>query len=327
MARRLSVTVERFPLASAFTISRGSKTEAVVVVASVEDEFGRGWGECVPYTRYGETPESVVAALEGVREAVEGGASRDTIQELLPAGAARNALDCALWDIEAKSTNRQVEQLVCRFPARPVETAYTISLASPADMAEAARAVAHRGVLKVKVGGRNDAERMRAVRAAARGARLIIDANEGWTPENIRENLLAAAAIGASVVEQPLPAGQDGLLAEIPHPVPVCADESVHSTGDLDALRHRYDYVNLKLDKTGGLTEGVAFLNRARELGFGVMVGCMVGTSLSMAPAVLLAQGADLVDLDGPLLLRQDRPNGLFYSSSTVSPPPRALWG
>lgn len=327
MTRRLSVTVERFPLAATFTISRGSKTEAVVVVVEVSDEFGRGWGECVPYPRYGESPENVVEALENVREAVEGGVSRETIQTLLPAGAARNALDCALWDLEAKSANRRVEDLLCRNPARPIETAYTISLGSAADMGDAARAVAHRGILKVKVGGENDAERMRAVRSAARNARLIIDANEGWTPDNIRENLLAAAAIHATVVEQPLPADADEILGEIPHPVPICADEAVHATKDLEKLRGRYDYVNLKLDKTGGLTEGVAFMREARRLGFGVMVGCMVGSSLSMAPAVLLGQLADLVDLDGPLLLRADRTNGLAYASSTVSPPRPSLWG
>jgi L-Ala-D/L-Glu epimerase len=327
MARRLSVTVERFPLAASFTISRGTKTEAVVVVCTVEDEFGRGWGECVPYARYGETTESVSAQLEGVREAVEGGASRQTVQELLAPGAARNALDCALWDLEAKSGNRRLEDILCKAPARPVETAYTISMGTPSEMGDAARAVAHRGVLKVKVGGRNDAERMRAVRSAARGAKLIIDANEGWTADNVVENLLAAAAVNATIVEQPLPADQDDILAGIPHPVPICADESVHATKDLASLSARYDYVNLKLDKTGGLTEGIEFMREARRLGFGVMVGCMVGTSLAMAPAVLLAQYADLVDLDGPLLLKRDRPRGLVYASSTVSPPSPALWG
>ena len=286
MARRLSVTVERFPLAASFTISRGTKTEAVVVVCTVEDEFGRGWGECVPYARYGETVESVSAAIEGARLAVENGASRSTVQTLLPAGAARNALDCALWDLEAKSGNTRVEELLCRFPARPIETAYTISLGTAAEMGDAARAVAHRGILKVKVGGQNDAERMRAVRAAARGAKLIIDANEGWTEENIRENLLAAAAVNATIVEQPLPSTADEMLAYIPHPVPICADESVHGTKDLESLRARYDYVNLKLDKTGGLTEGALFMTEARRLGFGVMVGCMVGTSLAPRPSL-----------------------------------------
>ncbi len=327
MARRLSVTVERFPLAAAFTISRGSKTEAVVVVATISDEFGTGRGECVPYARYGETPESVVDAMETVREAIEGGSSRRTLSTLLPAGAARNALDCALWDLEAKSTGALVEEVICRLPARPLETAYTISLDTPSAMAAAAARVSHRSLLKIKVGGEGDADRMRAVRSAARNARLIIDANEGWTEETVRQNLLVAAAIGATVVEQPMPAGADEILARIPHPVPICADESVHSTIDLEGICGRYDYVNVKLDKTGGLTEGVAFVREARRLGFGVMVGCMVGTSLAMAPAVLLAQAADLVDLDGPLLLARDRPNGLVYGPSLVSPPDRALWG
>ncbi|KAA0972607.1 dipeptide epimerase [Aureimonas fodinaquatilis] len=327
MARRLSVTVERFPLISAFTISRGSKTEAVVVKVSISDEYGSGHGECVPYSRYGETVESVVQSIELMRTGIESGASRRSLAQDMAAGAARNALDCALWDLEAKSNGTNIEQLLGVLPARPVDTAYTISLDTPAAMAANASKMAHRTVLKIKVGGENDADRMRAVRAAARNTRLIIDANEGWTPDNIRQNMRAAAAIHASLVEQPLPAGQDDLLARIPHPVPICADESVHQTRDLDKLCGRYDYVNLKLDKTGGLTEGLEFMTYARKLGFGVMVGCMVGTSLAMAPALILAQDADFVDLDGPLLLAKDRPNGLFYGPSTVSPPEPALWG
>ncbi|WP_062227820.1 N-acetyl-D-Glu racemase DgcA [Aureimonas frigidaquae] len=327
MARRLSVTVERFRLASAFTISRGSKTEAVVVSARIEDEFGAGWGECVPYQRYGETVEGVVATIETVRALIEGGGSRRSLGEALAPGAARNALDCALWDLEAKSTGRRVEDMICRLPARPAETAYTISLGTPDEMAAAAARVSNRSLLKIKLGRDGDADRMRAVRAAAPNARIIVDANEGWTQDNIRQNLLAAAAIRATLVEQPLPDGADEMLGAIPHPVPICADESVHATADLARLCGRYDYVNLKLDKTGGLTEGVAFLREARRLGFGVMVGCMVGTSLAMAPAVLLAQSADLVDLDGPLLLARDRPNGLSYTSSLVSPPDPSLWG
>ncbi|WP_182085757.1 N-acetyl-D-Glu racemase DgcA [Aureimonas sp. ME7] len=327
IVRRLSVTVDRFPLARQFTIARGSKTEAVVVTCTVLEGSNSGRGECVPYARYGETVESVTAAIEGIRAAIEAGEGLDTLQSLLPPGAARNAVDCALWDLEAKRSGRSVAETIGRAGAAPVDTAFTISLGTPNEMARATREAGERTVLKVKVGGEGDGERMRAVRAAAPQARLIIDANEGWTPDTIRDNMLAAASIGAFVVEQPLPAGRDELLARMPRPVPVCADEAVHGSADLGSLVGRYDYVNLKLDKTGGLTEGLRFLAEARRHGFGVMVGCMVGSSLGMAPAVLLAQGAELVDLDGPLLLREDRPNGLTYEGSRVHPPQASLWG
>ncbi|RIY03829.1 dipeptide epimerase [Aureimonas flava] len=328
MPRRLSVTVDRFPLARRFTIARGSKTEAVVVVCTLDEGAARGRGECVPYARYGESVESVCAAIEGARSAVEAGATRQELQDLLPAGAARNALDCAFWDLEAKRDGDGVARRLGIARPRAVDTAFTISLDTADEMHRAAAAVRGRSVLKVKVGGpEGDAERMRAVRAAAPGARLIIDANEGWRPETIRELMLAAAGVGAAVVEQPLPAGQDEMLARMPRPVPVCADESVHGSGDLASLVGRYDYVNLKLDKTGGLTEGLRFLREARRLGFGVMAGCMVGSSLAMAPAVLLAQEAELCDLDGPLLLAEDRADGLAYEGSTVGAPSPALWG
>ncbi|MEX6506660.1 N-acetyl-D-Glu racemase DgcA [Jiella sp. M17.18] len=326
MPRRLSATVERFPLAQEFRIARGATSEAAVVTCTIADEYGRGWGECVPYPRYGESIDSVLAEIEAARQAIEGGASRDTIGRLMRPGAARNAVDCALWDIEAKSNGTNVGAMICGETPRPIETAYTISLGPAAEMASAARA-ADRGLLKIKVGTPQDPERIRAVHAAARGARLILDANEGWRAENLASNLLAAAAAGAVLVEQPLPAGEDEILARIPHPVPICADESVHTTADLEALVGRYDYVNVKLDKTGGLTEALGLVSRARELGFGVMVGCMVGTSLAMAPAVLLAQTAELADLDGPLLLKADRRNGLRYAQTLVSPPDRSLWG
>ena len=328
MERRVSVTVERFPLAAQFTIARGSKTEAAVVVCRIEERNREGRGECVPYARYGESVESVVAALEALRPALEAGLDRTALQTALPAGAARNAVDCALWDLETKRAGRPAADLAGLGALHPVTTAFTISLGTPAEMAEATRAASGRSVLKVKVGrGAEDVARMRAVREAAPDARLIIDANEGWNEDTIRENMLAAAACGAWVVEQPLPAGQDAILARMPRPVPVCADESVHGADDLGALVGRYDYVNLKLDKTGGLTEGLRFLAQARTHGFGVMVGCMVGTSLAMAPALLLAQGAEIVDLDGPQLLRNDRPDGLVYEGSLVAPPTSALWG
>ncbi|MBB4001833.1 N-acetyl-D-Glu racemase DgcA [Aurantimonas endophytica] len=326
MPRRVSVTVEHFPLAREFRISRGAKTEAVVIVCEIEEGSFRGRGECVPYARYGESIDSVVAAMESARAGIERGASRDDLGRTLPAGAARNALDCALWDLEAKASGQRVAALICRTAPRPLETAYTIGIDAPAAMADAAKA-ARRSLLKIKVGTEDDLERMAAIHAATNGARLILDANEGWTAANIGVHLQAAAATGAVLVEQPLPKDSDAILADIPHPVPICADESVHTTEDLEALRGRYDYVNVKLDKTGGLTEALRLVARAQELGFGVMVGCMVGTSLAMAPAVLLAQMADFVDLDGPLLLAKDRPHGLVDDRSTVAPPTPELWG
>ncbi|UIJ73497.1 N-acetyl-D-Glu racemase DgcA [Aurantimonas sp. HBX-1] len=326
MSRRVSVTVERFPLAREFRISRGAKTEAVVIVCAIEAGGVVGRGECVPYARYGESVESVVAAIESARAGIERGASREDLGRTLPAGAARNALDCALWDLEAKASGTRVAELICRAPPRPIETAYTIGIDTPAAMAEAAKA-AGRSLLKIKVGTDGDIDRMAAIHAATGGTRLILDANEGWTADNIEAHLRAAAAAGAVLVEQPLPKGADAILAEIAHPVPICADESVHTSEDLEALRGRYDYVNVKLDKTGGLTEALRLVTRAQELGFGVMVGCMVGTSLAMAPAVLLAQVAAFADLDGPLLLAKDRPHGLVYEASTVAPPSPELWG
>ena len=328
MTRRVSVTVERFPLRQVFTIARGSKTEAVVVVCEVGEGEARGRGECVPYARYGETVETVALAIEGVRPALEAGASRTDVQNLLPPGAARNAVDCALWDLEAKAAGRSVASVICRRSPGPVETAVTISLGTPDEMAAQTAAVATHTLIKVKVGaGEEDGARIRAVREAAPGARLIVDANEGWTADTLVANMNEAAAAGVALIEQPLPAGADELLARVSRPVPVCADESVHGTADLALLRDRYDAVNLKLDKTGGLTEGLEFAAEARRLGFKLMVGCMVGTSLAMAPAVLLAQDADFVDLDGPLILRDDRPNGLAYHGSAVSPPLADLWG
>lgn len=326
MARRLSVTVDRFPLAREFRISRGAKTEAVVVTCSISDAYGFGRGECVPYARYGETVESVVAQIESARKLVESGGSRERLNGSLPAGAARNALDCALWDIEAKSGGRSASALACISTETPVETAYTIGLDSPDAMASAARA-AGLSLLKIKLGTDDDVGRIRAVHAAAPRSRLILDANEGWNEENISRHMAAAAAAGAVLVEQPLPADRDSVLARVPHPVPVCADESVHTSEGLEQLTDRYDFVNIKLDKTGGLTEALVLARRARELGFGIMVGCMVGSSLAMAPAMVIAQDAEFVDLDGPLLLAKDREHGLAYHGSLVSPPRRELWG
>lgn len=327
MARVISVEAERFPIAGTFTISRGSKTEAEVITCTIRDGDNRGWGECVPYKRYGETMDGVRDAIEAMRRQIEGGLSRNDLLDAMPAGAARNAIDCALWDLEAKMSGIAVADAIHAVPLSALETAYTLSLGEPEAMAAQARANAGRPLLKVKIGGDNDMARIRAVTEAAPDSRIILDANEGWTDANIVENLAFAAEHGITLIEQPLPAGHDGILRHIAHPVPICADESVHEAKDLEALVGLYDAVNIKLDKSGGLTAALTLRDRARELGFEVMVGCMVGTSLAMAPAVLLAQGAEFVDLDGPLLLARDRQPGLVYQGSLVSPPDRMLWG
>lgn len=327
MNRVLSVAEERFPIRGTFTISRGSKTEAEVIACTISEGENAGRGECVPYRRYGETVESVRRQIEEAAFAISQGIGRDELLKAMTPGAARNAVDCALWDLEARISGiRVAEKLGIAAPA-PLETAFTLSLASPEAMAAQARENASRPLLKVKIGGEGDIERIRAVRQAAPQSRLILDANEGWTDENVGENLAAAAALGVALVEQPLPAGKDAILGRIERPVPVCADESVHTAEGLGALVGLYDAINIKLDKAGGLTAALALRQRAEELGFGIMVGCMVGTSLAMAPAVLLAQGVDYVDLDGPLLLARDRVPGLIYRGSLVSPPEPDLWG
>ena len=323
----LSVRIERWPLERPFTISRGAKTEAVVVVAELDDG-DRGRGEAVPYARYGETPEGVVAAIEALRPALRGGLDRAALQAMLPPGAARNALDCALWDFEAKRTGRRAYQLAALPPPKPLVTAYTISLDDPEAMARAAAAASARPLLKVKLGGAgNDVERIAAVRRAAPKAELIVDANEGWSEDNLENNLAACAAAGVALVEQPLPQGRDGRLAQIARRIAVCADESIHDRASLDALAGKYDAINIKLDKAGGLTEALALAAEAERRGFAVMVGCMVATSLAMAPATLVAQRARIVDLDGPLLLAKDRPHGLRFEGSVAHPPEPVLWG
>lgn len=327
MSRVLSVVDERFPIAGTFTISRGSKTEAEVITCTIVESGLVGRGECVPYKRYGETLASVREQIANVRRAVEDGASRTDLLTLMSPGAARNAVDCALWDLEAKTSGISIAPRLGIASPHALETAYTLSLGEPEAMAAQARANASRPLLKVKIGGDNDIARIRAVTEAAPNSRLILDANEGWTDANIAENLAAAAELGIALIEQPLPAGADQILGRIAHPVPICADESVHEAKNLEALVGLYDAVNIKLDKSGGLTAALVLRDRARALGFGIMVGCMVGTSLAMAPAVLLAQDADFVDLDGPLLLARDRVPGLVYQGSLVSPPDRALWG
>jgi len=327
MKRILAVAVERFPIAGSFVISRGAKTEAAVVTCTLSQGSATGHGECVPYARYGETLESVAAQIEAARRDIETGVDRMALRSLMPAGAARNAVDCALWDLETKLTGKRAFQLMGQPAPDPLTTAFTLSLGSAEAMAKQASANAHRPLLKVKVGGDDDAARIRAVTDAAPSSRLILDANEGWTEDNLVANLAMAADCGVALVEQPLPAGRDDMLARIMRPLPVCADESVHGPEDLAALAGKYDAINIKLDKAGGLTTALELRSRAREIGLGVMVGCMVGTSLAMAPAVLLAQGADYVDLDGPLLLSRDREPRLTYVGSQLFPPEPALWG
>jgi L-alanine-DL-glutamate epimerase-like enolase superfamily enzyme len=323
----LNVHIERWPIAGSFVISRGSKTEAVVVVAQLSDGVHLGRGECVPYARYGETVEGVAAAIAAMRPALAGGLDRATLQRALPAGAARCALDCAFWDIEAKRAGRPAFALAGLPEPRPLTTAYTISLGSPEAMARAAEAASGRPLLKLKLGGEGDVARITRVRRAAPESELIIDANEGWDAGNLQRNLAACADAGVTLVEQPLPAAGDEALAAVARPVPVCADESVHDRASLGGLQRKYDAINVKLDKTGGLTEALALAAEAERLGIALMVGCMVSTSLAIAPAMLVAQRARVVDLDGPLLLARDRPCGLRYEGSLVHPAEPALWG
>jgi L-alanine-DL-glutamate epimerase-like enolase superfamily enzyme len=318
----VSARIESWPIAGNFTISRGSKREAVVVVAEVSDGHVTGRGECVPYARYAETAEGVLAQIEAVRHQ-----NRTMLLRIMPPGAARNALDCALWDLEAKRTGKSASAMARRGEIKPVLTAYTISLAAPEVMAAKALAVPGYPLLKLKLGGDGDVQRLEAVRAARPEARLVADANEGWRPEQAPSLFAACAECGVELVEQPFPAGEDAILAEIARPVPVCADESAHPGAELARLVGRYDAVNIKLDKTGGLTAALSMADEARRLGLKIMVGCMVSTSLAMAPALILAQDADWVDLDGPLLLETDRAPGLQFSGAFIQPPPAALWG
>jgi len=325
--QRLSVVRRAWPLAQPFAISRGTKTTAEVVVAEVFDGEFRGRGECVPYPRYGESVDSVVHALEAMRGAVFSGLDRKELQQAMPPGAARNALDAAFWHLDAQRDDRRVADMAGVGPLKPLVTAYTLSLDTPERMGEAAAAQRHRPLLKLKLSGDGDLERVRAVRQAAPASRLIVDANEGWQERHLREVMPKLAAYAVELIEQPLPADADDALGHVPHPIPICADESCHTRADLDCLLGKYDAVNIKLDKTGGLTEALLLAEEAAARGFKIMVGCMIGTSLAMAPAILVAQRAQFVDLDAPLLLASDRVPGLRYDGSTLYPPEPALWG
>ncbi len=323
----LTIREERWPLASAFVISRGAKTEAHVVVAELNDGVHVGRGEAVPYRRYGESVETVLAEMEGVREAVARGLDRDALQITLPPGAARNALDCAMWDIAAKKAGLRAWALAGRTRLDPVKTCYTISLGSADAMGEAARAAAGRPMLKLKIGGPDDLDRVVAVREAAPKTRLVVDANEALSFDDLRRLTPDFARLDVKLIEQPLKAGEDEDLEGFDSPVPLCADESLHTRLDLATCARRYGCINIKLDKTGGLTEALALREAALSLGLEIMAGCMVATSLSMAPALLIAQGAAFVDLDGPLLLARDREPGLSYLGSMIEPPGPEVWG
>ncbi len=319
----IEVTRDVFRLAQVFTISRGSRTEAKVLTVRVTRDGVTGWGECVPYARYDETLDSVEAEIRALPSDID----RDGLQEALRPGAARNAVDCALWDLEAKRAGRRVWDLAGLPAPGPEVTAYTLSLDTPEAMQAQAAKNAHRPLLKIKLGTPDDMPRLEAVRAGAPEARIIVDANEGWSAEVYADLAPHLLRLGVALVEQPLPAGEDEALLGIDRPVPLCADESCHDRASLPKLRGKYDMVNIKLDKTGGLTEALALRDAARAEGYDVMVGCMVGSSLAMAPAVLVAQGAAVTDLDGPLLLAEDRDVPLTFDAAGVHPPAAALWG
>ncbi len=325
-----SVTVrhDSFPIAGTFTISRGSKTTVEVVVAKITADGVTGRGECVPYARYGETIESVTDQIRDFGDRVEAGMDRAGLNADMPAGAARNALDCALWDLEAKRSGKPVWQLAGLSEA-PValETAYTLSLDTPENMAAKATQNASRPLFKLKLTGEGDLDRVAAVRQAVPDARLIVDANEGWSVDMVEPFSRALADLGVAMIEQPLPVAEDGLLKNVAHPVPLCADESAHARDHFGDLVGKYEMINIKLDKTGGLTEALALKKMAEDAGMDIMVGCMLATSLGMAPAFLVAQGAAVVDLDGPLLLAEDRVPGFRFDGSTMHPPPEELWG
>jgi L-alanine-DL-glutamate epimerase-like enolase superfamily enzyme len=323
---KIEAREEIFPLNHPFRISRGSRTDACVVTVSISDGQYTGHGEAVPIARYNQSADSVLAQIDSTANVA--GLNRDKLPELLPAGAARNALDCALWDLQAKRSGKRVWQLASVPVTDQVETSFTISLDTPARMAEAAAAVIHLPILKLKLcGDDHDVARVEAVRAAAPKARLLIDANESWSPRHYQNTTSALNEFGVELIEQPFPADADDVLETLDHPIPVCADESCHTTPDLPRLKNRYDAINIKLDKTGGLTEALQLYQRGRENNFKILIGCMVCTSLSIAPARVLASNADWIDLDGPLLLVRDRDEGLQYRNGGIGMPARELWG
>ncbi len=319
----IEVSTDAFRFAEVFTISRGSRTQANVVTVRVTRNGVTGWGECVPYARYGETVESVSEQIAALPADI----SRADLQDAMASGAARNAVDCALWDLEAKTAGKRVWQLLGLAQPGPEITAFTLSLAEPEVLETKARENAHRPLLKIKLGTPDDMPRLEAVRRGAPGSRIVVDANEGWSAEVYSDLAPHLLRLGVAMVEQPLPAGDDGSLIGIERPIPVCADESAHDRATMGDLKGKYDMINIKLDKTGGLTEALALKQAAIAEGYGIMTGCMMGSSLAMAPATLVAQGCAITDLDAPLLLAEDRPHPLFYDEAGVHPPEADLWG
>jgi L-alanine-DL-glutamate epimerase-like enolase superfamily enzyme len=328
MRRSLTVQGETFPLNTPFRISRGTKTAAEVVTVRITQDGVTGWGECVPYPRYGETVENTISAIEPLREALEAGLGREELLGLLPAGAARNAVDCALWDLEVRLGGTDAAaSLGIGTPLPPIPTALTVGLDTPERMGEAARAFADVPLVKVKVDRSDPAAQMRAVRAAAPKPRIIVDPNESWTIEDVRALQDLMVELRIDLLEQPLPADEDGALAGFQSAIPIAADESIHSAEDLDALPDGYGIVNIKLDKAGGLTAALALEKAARARGLGIMTGCMVCSSLSIAPALLIGTRSLFADLDGPLWLARDRPGGVSAKQGMLSPPQPGFWG
>ena len=324
---KLSVETQSWPIAGTFTISRGSKTEAEVVVAELQQGDFRGRGECVPYARYAETPDTVTEQIESARYELANGLDRQSLQSLLPPGAARNALDCAFWDIEAKRAGKRVWELAGFNSLSALTTAYTLSLDTPENMHRKAAENANLPLLKLKLCGPEDLERVAAVREGSPASRIVVDANEGWDEETIRTLLPELQALGVEMIEQPLPAGHDQLLSDLSTPICLCADESCHDSNTLPDITGKYGMINIKLDKTGGLTEALHLAAQARQAGLLIMTGCMVSTSLAMAPAMVVAQMADIVDLDGPLLLSRDRTHGIAISNGIMNSFSPQLWG
>ena len=329
MTRSISITAETFPLRRKFAIARGTKLRAEPVSVEIIEDGVRGHGEALPYPRYGETVETVTATIEQMRGAVCAGMTRDDLQTALPPGAARCALDCALWDLEAKTTGTPVWELVQMPRPRAITTAFTVVLDGADTMAHAAMQAKSFPLLKIKLGSREgvlaDVTRLREIRQARPDAKLIVDANEGWRVEELARYADLLAAHDIMFFEQPVAAREQEALADID--LPFCADESVHETTDLDTLPPAYDWINVKLDKAGGFTQALEMVKAAKSRNLNVMIGCMVASSLSIAPAHLLAQLADLADLDGPLWLNEDRPDKLVFDGSLVLPPAPSLWG
>ncbi|CAH0528767.1 N-acetyl-D-Glu racemase DgcA [Vibrio hippocampi] len=322
----LTISQGQYPINGSFTISRGSKTSVETVIVTLQKQGVVGRGECVPYPRYDESVDSVSAQIQSISSEINAGIDRQTLQSLLPSGAARNAIDNALWDLECKLARTSIWHKL-DLSAKPLQTAFTISLAEPSKMEQDARDNAFRPLLKLKLGGADDLQRVAAVRRGAPNADIIVDANEAWSVELYQQLVPHLVELGVSMIEQPFPAGEDHILADLPRPITICADESCHDRHSLDQIASCYDMINIKIDKTGGLTEALLLKRQAQDLGLKVMVGCMLSSSLSMAPAFVLAQDADIVDLDGPLLLAQDIDNGFDFTDNLMLPFSSKLWG